>query len=368
MNFRRIVFLIFTLLFCANLLCLVISVLAPYINPKYFWPPALFGLAFKIFFGFHLLFTLIYIGLKRKKFIIASLLGIFISIPSLFNNFALHAFNNEAYNHKEKLRLMTYNCTSFGWFKSPDYDDILENIRTAEPDILCLQEYYKHTTKHKRILKFLRDELGYKHYYEYTTNIIQKSKNHVGQAYFSKVPLHNFTPIPFQEKASNGASFIDIYLPEDTIRLVNVHFQSIRLSEKEYDLSKINALDKDKTGKEMQLFKSLQKFRGAFRRRSYQANLVDSVIENSPFKVVVCGDFNDTPNSYLYNKISNTLVDTYLKTNFGVGGTFAGNIPGLRIDYILADPEIDVQKTFVLRNIGGQHFPLIADFNLKKPN
>jgi endonuclease/exonuclease/phosphatase family metal-dependent hydrolase len=340
---------------------------SPYINPKYFWPPALFGLAFKIFLTIHCVFTVIYLTLRNRRFIRVCLLGFFISIPSISHNFAFHLFNNEAYNQKEKLRLMTYNCTSFGWFKNPDYDAILNNIRTADPDILCLQEYYKHTSKHKRILKFLRDELGYKHYYEYTTNIIQKSKNQVGQAYFSKIPLHNFTPVPFQEKTSNGASFVDIYLPNDTIRLVNVHFQSIRLHEDEYDLSKIKPLDEEKNGKEIQLFKSLQKLRGAFRRRSYQASLVDSVIESSPYKVIICGDFNDTPNSYIYNKIRSTLNDTYLETNSGVGGSFAGKIPGLRIDYILADPEIDVQKTFVWKHIGGQHYPLISDFNLQKP-
>ncbi len=368
MLFRRILFLLFTLLFGVNFLCLFVSVVSPYINPKYFWPPALFGLLFKVFLTLHLLCTVVYAFIRNKKFLAACIIGLVISIPSVANNFAFHVFNTEAYKPEDKLRLMTYNCTSFGWFKSPDYDAILQNIRTADADVLCLQEYYKHTTKHKKILSFLRDELGYKHYYEYTTNIIQKSKNHVGQAYFSKIPLHNFTSIPFQGKSSNGASFVDIYLSADTIRLVNVHFQSIRLSEKEYDLTQLKPLDDKPQEKKIQLFKSLDKLRTAFRKRSYQVSLVDSVIENSPYKVIICGDFNDTPNSYLYNKLSSSLKDTYLRTNSGVGGTFAGKLPGLRIDYILADPDIDVQKTFVLKQKGGQHYPLIADFNLQKPN
>ena len=124
-------------------------------------------------------------------------------------------------------------------------------------------------------------------------------------------------------------------------------------------------LEDGKSKSSPKITRSMQKFRAAFRRRSYQVSLVDSVIENSPYKVIICGDFNDTPNSYLYRKLTRNLDDSYLATNFGIGSSFAGKIPGLRIDYILTDPDIEVAKTFVFKNLGGQHYPLISDLFLK---
>ena len=58
-------------------------------------------------------------------------------------------------------------------------------------------------------------------------------------------------------------------------------------------------------------------------------------MKTSPYPVIVCGDFNDTPLSYVYNQFNTNLVDAYRETATGIGVTYAGRVPAGRIDYNL---------------------------------
>ena len=92
-------------------------------------------------------------------------------------------------------------------------------------------------------------------------------------------------------------------------------------------------------------------------------------MNNSPYKVIVCGDFNDTPQSYTYNLLSENLNDSFKTKGVGFGTTYAGSIPALRIDYILTHEKIKVQSHKILKENYSDHFPVICKFlfeNIKK--
>ncbi len=63
-------------------------------------------------------------------------------------------------------------------------------------------------------------------------------------------------------------------------------------------------------------------------QRNRQADLLTKAIAESPYPVIVCGDFNDTPASYAYRKISRSLQDCFLQAGAGHGkaATNAGAI------------------------------------------
>ena len=82
--------------------------------------------------------------------------------------------------------------------------------------------------------------------------------------------------------------------------------------------------------------------------------------------IVLCGDFNDLPNSYVSNKISKNMKDAFLDYSFGIGHTYNGKIPFLRIDYILITPTFNVTKFEVINNKISDHFPVYAELNLDK--
>jgi endonuclease/exonuclease/phosphatase family metal-dependent hydrolase len=73
----------------------------------------------------------------------------------------------------------------------------------------------------------------------------------------------------------------------------------------------------------------------AFAMRARQAEILREHIAASPHPVIVCGDFNDTPLSYSYRLMSKGLKDSFMEKGWGLGTTYAGALPALRIDYIL---------------------------------
>ena len=108
------------------------------------------------------------------------------------------------------------------------------------------------------------------------------------------------------------------------------------------------------------------KLRGAYKKRSVQAEMLHEKIKESPYPVIVCGDFNDVPNSYTYYTAKGNLLDAFLKKGSGFGRTFRFISPTLRIDYILADKKFEVTGFNKIEVNYSDHYPIIADFEMPK--
>ncbi len=87
-------------------------------------------------------------------------------------------------------------------------------------------------------------------------------------------------------------------------------------------------------------------------------------IRQSPYPVMVCGDFNDTPNSYAYFKIRDGLQDAFHSKGFGIGATYAGISPTLRIDYIFLDRRFRVNYFDRIRKELSDDYPILANVSL----
>ena len=77
-------------------------------------------------------------------------------------------------------------------------------------------------------------------------------------------------------------------------------------------------------------------------------------IKKSPYPTIICGDFNDTPLSYTYQRLSEKKYDAFIKSGNGIGTTFI-KIPSLRIDYILYDKEFISSKFITHQNELSDH-------------
>jgi endonuclease/exonuclease/phosphatase family metal-dependent hydrolase len=106
------------------------------------------------------------------------------------------------------------------------------------------------------------------------------------------------------------------------------------------------------------------RLRNAYIKRAYQAEMLNKKIKESPFPVIVCGDFNDVPNSYSYFTVKGDLQDAFLKKGSGIGRTFRSISPTLRIDYILADKKFKVIQFSKLKVPYSDHYPIVADFDI----
>jgi endonuclease/exonuclease/phosphatase family metal-dependent hydrolase len=93
--------------------------------------------------------------------------------------------------------------------------------------------------------------------------------------------------------------------------------------------------------------------------------MVKDVLAVSPHPILFCGDLNDIPNSYTYRTIKGNMQDAFLKKGFGIGRTYSGLSPTLRIDYIFADKNFRIKQfNRIVKNLS-DHYMLVADVELK---
>ena len=97
------------------------------------------------------------------------------------------------------------------------------------------------------------------------------------------------------------------------------------------------------------------------RKRALQADAIADFLEKSPYQTIVCGDFNDVPLSYTYNRIARGLDDTFSKQADGFAYTYNTRYRLLRIDNILVSPSIEVVSYEVDNKVDlSDHYPVVS--------
>jgi endonuclease/exonuclease/phosphatase family metal-dependent hydrolase len=110
----------------------------------------------------------------------------------------------------------------------------------------------------------------------------------------------------------------------------------------------------------------LEKLQIAYPKRAEQAKIIMKHIENSPYPVIVCGDFNDTPISYAVNNmLSGGLINSFREKGSGLGITYNGDFPNFQIDYILVSPSFSVKNYRIIQKKVSDHYALRSDLELQ---
>lgn len=310
-------------------LMLLISMGAPYFHPETIPFLPYLGLLFPIWVLLTLILT---IGLyfKKNRFYYWGVFMMLISSSYLLKIVGLSFF--EFSSPKSPIKLMSYNVRLFGLYDdstTATRDKIFQFIRTENPDIAFFQEYYRQDKPTEFITyDSIHAILKAKDYHERSAHNNHGHRN-FGISIFSKFPMIARGDVIFENQGMmdfNFCIFADIVAHEDTFRVYNVHLQSIRLSEP--------GNTREKTGFFSNIYVALGKMRGAYEKRADQARKVIEHMQSSPYPVILCGDFNDTPISYTYEQFNKSLSDAFLASNWGLGSTYIGKIPAGRIDYI----------------------------------
>uniref|UniRef100_UPI0030D816CE endonuclease/exonuclease/phosphatase family protein n=1 Tax=Maribacter arcticus TaxID=561365 RepID=UPI0030D816CE len=92
--------------------------------------------------------------------------------------------------------------------------------------------------------------------------------------------------------------------------------------------------------------------------------IVREHMNNSPYKNIVCGDFNNTQFSNSYFTIKGNLKDSFLEKGRGYGKTINFWKFPFRIDFVLVDPSLEVlsHKNY---NINlSDHEPIMATIKI----
>ncbi|MBI9037678.1 MAG: endonuclease/exonuclease/phosphatase family protein [Bacteroidales bacterium] len=270
----------------------------------------------------------------------------------------------------DKIKITSYNVRVFNFCDSYEEQQLLKNfykfINKVSPDILCLQEFYsdKNITVPPELnisQSMNADFSAFSKYY-----LFQTQRNY-SIATFSKYPVLNEGTLRFNDKTKAFCLFTDILIDNDTIRIYNVHLESIQLSEDDYSFVSEIASTTDKKNLKEKSAKIFYKLKYAFKSRARQADVIYEHIQKCPYPLVVCGDFNDTPSSYSYNVITENLKDSFIEGGKGYGKTYDGNLPAfLRIDYVLHDDNFiscDFETSWIELS---DHYPVTTDLILNK--
>lgn len=320
---------------------LLLSYLLPYVAPKSFAFLAVLSLAVPFLILSNLLFLLYWL-MNVKKQLLLSLFALLVGFSHVGTLYKFSSSKN--IEDDNNLSIMNYNVRLFNLYNWIDEDNIQENtidfIKSESPDVISFQEYHPHDKVDLSFYKYKYEELS-------------GERIKYGQAIFSKFPIINSGSIEFPDTANN-AIYADIVKGLDTIRIYNVHLQSLRIDANNEEISKENSGRLIKRASE------------TFKMQQFQSELFLMHKNKSRHKMIICGDFNNTAYSYVYKQIKGDLVDAFGAAGNGFGRTFDFKYFPIRIDFILAD------KTFAINSFKSydqkysDHFPILTKVSLNK--
>ncbi len=215
--------------------------------------------------------------------------------------------------------------------------NVAEVVDSLRPDILCIQEFA--STPENPSSRF-DGLLPLYHYRRIRFNIAGSEPQYGwGNAIYSKFPITGSGHMDF-EGTNNSILWADIAAGRDTVRVFNAHLQTtaIKASDERYIVDMDFVGDDTRTSRVRGILSRLTE---NYVIRAAQADSLAARIASSPYPVIVCGDFNDTPASWAYRRISRGLDDSFRQAGKGYGYTYRGFFDFLRIDYMLLSPSIE---------------------------
>ncbi len=345
-------------------IALILSYLSRFISPVDFVWLAFLGLGYPFILFVNIVFV-IYWLIRRKLFFLISLIAILLGGKNLSNTFTFTVSDYKPKSNAKQIKVLSYNVRLFNLYQWSDdkkaKKKIFAFLKYQQPDIMCFQEFYsKGNDSLSNAMVISRMPNAKYHHIEYGGN--NEKKFNFGIATYSSYPIVNKGVL--HSKNNRVVSiFSDIKINNDTIRIYNNHLASVHLGYEDYNL--IDSFQEKDEHEQMYgvigIFRKLEK---AYTKRAIEAEIIAENINNSPYKVIVCGDFNDPPVSYSYRKIRGKLTDAFLESGNGFENTYVSKLFPFRIDYILHSKSL---KSYKFQTSGidySDHFPIMCIFEI----
>ncbi|GAA3624710.1 endonuclease/exonuclease/phosphatase family protein [Flavivirga jejuensis] len=321
-------------------LLLLFSFALPFLPPKTFSILSVLNLGVSFLILVNVLFFLYWL-VKLKRQLMVSLFVLFLGYISFGS---LYKFSSsKKIESPDNIKVMNYNVRLFNlydWIPEKNMENkIVDFIKTESPEILSVQEYHPHENIDLSFFKYKYEKLSGK-------------KTKYGQAIFSQYPIVNSGSIEFPD-TGNNAIFADVLKGVDTIRVYNIHLESLRIN------TNVETLKNEDSER---LFNRIG---STFKMQQFQAELFLIHKNECTHKMVICGDFNNTAFSYVYRKIKGDLNDTYIENGNGFGRTYDFKFFPIRIDFIFADETFPVNGFKTYDAHYSDHYPIMATLSLK---
>lgn len=328
---KNITVYFFTGINVASILVLWLACAVTYLDPSTFPRLTLLSLMFPLIALANIAFVFFWLIFKAKR-VWLPLLGMGVCYSFLWDYCPLN-FSRDLPEGDSCLTLLSYNTRGFGGKEARDDEGnnaVANLIYFSYADIICLQESNGGGASLTTIVNNM-EEMGY------------HSCNHKGVVLFSRLPILEADTLSYPTR-TNGGIYAKLLDGQDTILVINNHFESNHLSEVVKDDYRDaienharNAYDehiRDTLRRELSPLVNLLSIAAPL--RAAQADTIQHFIEQwLPRPVIVMGDFNDTPVSYTLRKLSRGLTNAYSQSGTGMGFTFHDRGFPVRIDHIL---------------------------------
>lgn len=281
---------------------LLLCLLAPYVSAHTSWPLALLTIGFPWFY------LLALIGLVKRRYLTL--------VPLVLGGFSLPSHLGWHAQAPGTFRVLSMNCRYFDALSTHraqvhrNIEEVKPKLQALRPDVICSQDFStSDQTENDQIENFLKGPLGLTEFIYYLPSM----------AIYARQPLQTHHGLIFPS-TYNCFCAADLELGGRMVRVYNLHLES-------YQLGGIRA--------------AFKRLREGVAMRSEQAEMVARDVAASPYPVVLCGDFNDVPTSYVYRKVLGSMQDGFRARGQGLSFTYQGPLPGLRIDYIFCSGELE---------------------------
>jgi vancomycin resistance protein VanJ len=190
-------------------------------------------------------------------------------------------------------------------------------------DVICLQE----------MLQVKDDTFNIPGYSNIFSGKATSRTEHFGIGLFTRLPMLNRGVVEFGAPSFNRLVWADILFDADTVRIVTVHLKSYNFQHDSFR-------------------RNLVRLSEGVSYRTWHAKMTKQFIDQSPYPVVLCGDFNEPTHSYSYRLVSKGLKNAFDGSGDFFEYTFWLKGMPIRIDHILTSPELktkDFEVTHGLR-------------------
>lgn len=324
------------------------ALLAPFIAPDRFWPMLFAAYAFIYLFFAQVLLLLLWLR-RPDRGMWLTVITLLLCLPAFTRHVQFGGGEKEA---AASITLVTFNTHALHklWDRSrPAPPHLADPVKIATlwgkstaPDLLCLQEVPR--AYREKAVDWGMPGAG--------------MHRHRNSLILSRFPIRERGKEVFPQ-SNNEVIWVDVETPRGMLRVYNAHLQSnsITADTDSLVLAPINAPET------WQGYRSvLGRVKRATQQRAKQARWLADHAGACPHPVLIAGDFNDTPQSYSYRVVARRLQDSFLRGGSGFGTTFAGSIPGLRIDYIFGSEALTFLSHRVVKTDYSDHYPVIARF------
>lgn len=331
-------------IYIINILVAIVLLLAyalPFLPPRAFSVLSVLSLGVPFLILFNVLFFLYWLIRIRKQLFIS--LIVLVIGQMVFGS--LYKFSSsKKVENPNNIKVMNFNVRLFNlydWISEKNIETkIVDFVKTEAPDVLCIQDYRPNSDTDFSFFKYKFEKVSGK-------RIL------TGQAIFSKFPIVNSGSLEFPN-TYNNAIFADIVKGKDTIRVYNLHLQSLKID------TDVEKLKQESTSR---IFKQVE---NTFKRQQFQSEIFLEHKKQCHYKMIICGDFNNTAYSYVYRKIKGDLNDTFKEAGNGFGRTYEFKFFPVRIDYIFSDKAFSVNGFKSYNQHYSDHYPLMATLSLEE--